>query len=58
VKRERWGAEKSLCVCEGGGITGSLSSQLPMVPAVLVSGDGRDERYAAGAAVRVPLICQ
>lgn len=44
---------------EGDGVTSLLSSQLLMVFAVLLSGDGRDERDAAGAAVHVPLvICQ
>lgn len=44
---------------DGDGVTSLLSSQLLMVLAVLLSGDGRDERDAADAAVHVPLvICQ
>lgn len=35
-----------------------LFSQLSMLSATVLSGDGRDERDAAGAAVCVPLFCQ
>ena len=35
-----------------------LCSQLPMVSAAAVSGDGSDERGAPAAALRLPRVCQ
>lgn len=58
VRTTPFGEQGNLPV-DGDGVTGLLSSQLLMVLAVLLSGDGRDARDAADAAVHIPLvICQ
>lgn len=44
-----------MCACQDVESPNLLSSQLPMVSAVVLSGDGRDERGAAGAVLHVPV---
>ena len=42
----------------GGQAPALLCSQLPMVSAAAVSGDGSDERGAPAAALHLPRVCQ